>query len=138
MPLFRLFGVLLVLLGAPTVVSAQTAATPLLGPAASVVFAPRVSGPLHTSLSLVSPDSVRTIGPTYWKEGALIGAVAGGVGFAALMGAVCGMSESPNYDCTGNTILGVMIGAALVAIPGAFIGGMFPKGPRNVEQEGAE
>jgi len=47
MPLFRLFGVLLVLLGAPTVVSAQTAATPLLGPAASVVFAPRVSGPLH-------------------------------------------------------------------------------------------
>ena len=44
------------------------------------------------------------------------------------MGAVCGMSESANYDCTGNAILGVMIGAALVAIPGAFIGGMFPKG----------
>ena len=134
----RPFGLLLVLLGTPTFASAQGAAAPLRGPAASAVFAPRVSGPLHNR-SLISPDTARTgIGPTHWKEGALIGGLAGAVGGGLLGTAVCGQSDEVGNSCTGTTVLAALGGALLMAIPGALIGGQFPKGPRNAEPDAAE
>lgn len=135
MPLFRPYGVLLALLAVPTIASAQMPATRLRGPAPSVVFAPRVNGPLHASLSAVSPDTARRIHPTYWKEGALIGGVAGGVGFGALASALCEMSESARPNCARSTVLGGLIGAALVAIPGALIGGLFSKHSKSEKSD---
>ena len=132
------FGLLLALLGTPTLAPAQGAATPLRGPAASAVFAPRVSGPLHNR-SLISPDTARTgIGPTHWMEGALVGGLAGAVGGGLLGAAVCGQSDEVGKSCTGTTLLGALIGAGLVAIPGALIGGQFPKGPRTAGEDATE
>lgn len=134
----RLFGLLLALLGTTTVASAQGAATPLRGPAASAVLAARVVGPLHNR-SLSSPDTARTgIGRTYWKEGALVGGLAGAVGGGLLGAVVCGQSDEVGKSCTGTTLLGALVGAGLGAIPGALIGGQFPKGPRGAEQDAAE
>ena len=134
----RLFGLLLVLLASSTVASAQGTATPLHWPAASAVFAPRVSGPLHNR-GLISPDTARTgIGRTHWKEGALVGGLAGAVGGGLLGAVVCGQSDEVGKSCTGTTLLGALVGAGLGAIPGALIGGQFPKGPRKAEQDAAE
>ena len=131
MPL-RFFGLLLVLLGAPTAASAQTVATQPPRPAPSVLFAPRVNGPLH-SRGLVAPDTVRTIGPTYWKEGAIAGGVAGAVSVGFFGYVVCGLSEQPGRDCLGTTLLASLVGAGLGAIPGALIGGSFRKGPKRAD-----
>jgi hypothetical protein len=131
----RLFGLLLVLLAAPLVASAQTAATPLPGPGPSVVFAPQVDGPLDIAWSSVSPDTVRTgIRPSYWQEGAIAGGVAGALGGGLMATAVCGLSEERGKDCTGSMLLGGLLGAGLGAMPGALIGGLFPKGPRKAER----
>jgi hypothetical protein len=67
------------------------------------------------------------IRPTYWKEGALIGGGVGAVAGALLGHDLCEMSEEIGKNCTGSVLLGGVLGAALVAIPGALIGGLFPK-----------
>jgi hypothetical protein len=67
------------------------------------------------------------IRPTYWKEGPLIGGVLGAVGGALLGHGVCELSEESRKNCTGSLFPGGVLGAALLAIPGALIGGQFPK-----------
>lgn len=75
------------------------------------------------------PDPVaRQIQPTYWKEGALVGGVLGGLGGALLGNAICTQTERPDKNCTGTTVIGAVLAAAILAIPGALIGGQFPKG----------
>ncbi len=131
MPVFRLLGLLLLLLGGPTPASAQMPATPVR-PTSSVMFVPRARGPLHSTWSSVSRDSVRTgISPTYWKEGAIVGGVAGAVSLGLFGSLVCGLSEESGQDCVGTTLLGGLLGAGLGAIPGALVGGLFPKGPKR-------
>lgn len=136
MPLYRLFCPLpLLLVVAAPFASAQMAA----GPASSVVFSPRPHRALQPALTSVTPDTVRTgIRPTYWKEGAIVGGVAGGVSIGFLGYVACGLSEQPGRNCLGMTLLGGIFGAGLGAIPGALIGGAFPKGPRRTERDATE
>ena len=96
---------------------------------ASVLLIDVARGPLSVDWSAEPKDTVvRDIRPTHWKEGALVGALLGAVGGALLGVAFCGMSDDIGKDCTGTTILAGVGGAVLLAIPGALIGGQFPKG----------
>jgi len=95
-----------------------------------VLFDRAQGGPLQRSLAEAARDTTRRqIRPTYWKEGALIGVVLGTIGGALVGHGLCGMSEEFHKDCTGSLFLGGLLGAVLLAVPGALIGGQFPKGP---------
>jgi hypothetical protein len=96
-----------------------SAQTRISGPAPSLLF-----DTAHWQVS----DSVKAqIKPTYWKEGMLIGGIAGAAGGGFLGYAFCQDSEDPDANCALSSVLGALGGALLLAIPGALIGGQFPK-----------
>ena len=133
---FRLL-LLLALLAAPIAASAQTSTAGVPGPAPSALRNPGVPRPLQPNWISDPSDSVARIRPTYWKEGAVVGGAVGAIGFGLLVGAICGLSESET-GCTGKALLGGLVGGGVVAVPGALIGGLFPKAPRKAEHEAAE
>ena len=103
---------------------AQTAAAQarVRGPAPSELFAygarPRTA----------SKDTVaKTIAPTHWKTGMLIG---GGVG-ALMLGfagnELCNDGDGSDDNCFGTTVGSALLGAAVGGTAGALIGGMFRK-----------
>jgi hypothetical protein len=120
------------LLTCPAIGSSQVQAW---GPAPSILFSSIDGEALPAARVGASLDSVRRqIRPTYWKEGALIG---GGIG--VLLGAwlghgLCGLSDEFGKNCTGSLVVGGMVGAVLLAIPGALVGGQFPKGSGGDQQ----
>lgn len=106
-------------------------------PAPSVLFGYGQVGPLQTDVPAAAPDTLQEqIRPTYWKEGAWIGGVLGALGGAVLGHRLCGLAEESTRHCTGSLVLGGVLGAALLAIPGALVGGQFSK--QAPEPEGAE
>jgi hypothetical protein len=100
---------------------------------------PSIAGPVPIPLILdlnarsamaqpLAVDSVpREIRPTHWKEGALIGGLALGLGLAVLADALCRSSDSGG--CGGATTGGFLLGGVLGGFIGALVGGQFPKGP---------
>jgi hypothetical protein len=116
----RPIWLLLLTLGLTNTTSAQT---PIPGPAASVLFT--------TAPSLPSDTVKAQIQPTYWKEGMLIGGIAGAAGGAYLGYGLCHDSETPDANCALSSVVGALGGALLLAIPSALIGGQFPKGGGN-------
>jgi hypothetical protein len=84
------------------------------------------------SLAAEPGDSLKQqIRPTYWKEGAVIGGALGLL-LGALTGyGLCEGGDEATKHCTGHLVLGGVFGAALVAIPGALIGGQFSKEPAD-------
>ena len=106
----------------------------VFGPRTGVAQRRQALGPspseLFTPPSDPRPDSV-TVHRSYWKEGAVIGGVVGGVLGGLIVDALCDINEEPGGGTACGllpTLGGVVIGAAIVAIPGALIGGQIPKG----------
>ena len=129
MPLLRRICVLILLLVSPAALAAQTALPLLRGPAPSPLFGARNVGPLWAGWAA---DSSRPSNRTYVKEGAIVGGVLGTAagGFFALL-ACGGLSQDSNTSCIGIALLGGILGAPFGALPGAFIGGLFPKKPKK-------
>jgi len=77
--------------------------------------------------AVVSNALPRTVKPTHWKRGALVG---GAIGAAAWITYIathgCG-STTTNERCVFIGIGMTPVAALIGAIPGALIGGMFPK-----------
>jgi hypothetical protein len=122
----QLLSTLAILFAVPAAVSAQH----LAGPSPSVLFARQPQASLYPALA--APDTIRTgIRPTYWKEGALIGGLVGGLGLGLFAAELCRFSEQPSNGCVGTTLLTALVGTVIVGIPGALIGGSFPKYPKN-------
>ncbi|HRP08565.1 MAG TPA: hypothetical protein PLL69_08755 [Gemmatimonadales bacterium] len=63
--------------------------------------------------------------PTHWRTGLIVGAVAGaGLGLVA-------MGAADHTPSASSVVLAMGIGALVGMVPGALIGGLFPKGPRQ-------
>jgi hypothetical protein len=121
---------LLILAVGPATAFAQTPLAPTRGPAPSMVFGVRAHGPLRGTLA--PADTLRPVSiGTYAKEGAIAGGLLGAVGGGLLAEVACGLSEDPNKNCTGSFLIGGVLGAPFGALPGALIGGLFPKYPKN-------
>lgn len=123
---------LIILLALPVTALAQAPIGPVRGPVSSVVVAGRAPGPLDRTLAAVDTLRPVSIG-TYAKEGAIVGGVLGAVAGGLFAEVACGLSEDPNKTCTGSFLIGGLIGGALVALPGALIGGLFPKYPKGTK-----
>lgn len=130
---FTLWGALMAPI-APAAVSAQNPSPLVRGPAPSSLRDPRVVGPFRQAWSPDPSDSVPKIRPTYWKEGAIVGGVIGGVGLGLLAARFCAVAEETDESCTGATLVGGLLGAVILGVPGALIGGSFPKGERRTDQ----
>jgi len=114
--------VLLLLIGLTAWTSPAAGQVGPRGAAASVLVRDVAPGPLSAGWPAQARDSVvRDIRPTYWKEGALVGGLAGAV--AGLV-----LSSACEMGCMTAAILG---GGLLLVLPGALIGGQFRKGDRN-------
>jgi hypothetical protein len=123
MPAAALLGFLL-LITLTTAADAQDTPRVVVGPHPSLVRSAMARGPLQQPFAA---DSVRRqIRPTHWKEGALIGGLAMGLGFAYLADGFCRSSDTID-GCGGALPAGFLIGGILGGFTGALIGGQFPK-----------
>ena len=87
-------------------------------------------GPGRAKLGDVTlpPLQLDTYPGTYWKEGALIGAIAIGVAGILIANRICGDSDDSDHCSTGK-FGGAAIGAGVGFGLGALVGSRFRKGP---------
>jgi hypothetical protein len=71
------------------------------------------------------PVAQRTYPPTYWMEGAVIGAAVAGTTLGWIFYEVCGYDEAGSGCDAGNLLLGVGVGAVFGGVVGGLIGGAF-------------
>jgi len=115
-----------------TEIAAQAPAARVSAP---VLLSSTARGPLRFARLAEPRDTVvRQLEPTYWKEGAVVGGAVGALGGALLGLSVCRLAEQPDKNCTGSAVLGGVLAAAVMAIPGALIGGQI----RKSEQDGSQ
>jgi hypothetical protein len=110
-----------------------TAQLALQGPAASALFGYRQPSVMQpTSWASQPGDSVRRQArASHWKEGAVIGGALGAVAGALVGHHLCGLAQESTRHCAGSTLLAGALGAAVLAIPGALIGGQLSKAPAD-------
>lgn len=115
---------LILLLATPVAAEAQGVSARIAGPAPSELLAVAPHGPLRQPLATDSmPLSIR---PTHWKEGALVGGLAMGIGLALLADGFCRSADS-GADCGGASTAGFLLGGVVGGLTGMLIGGQFPK-----------
>jgi len=119
---------LLLIVGLAMWTTSGAAQGPAAGPLSSALLVGVPAPHWRTALETQADTVQRQIQSTHWKEGALVGGVLGGLGGALLGHALCTQSEQANKNCTGATVIGAVLSAVVLAIPGALIGGQFPKG----------
>ena len=109
----------------------------------SAAVAKAVRGPLMQPSAVWAPaapalpgDTTAARPETHWARGAMIGGAVVGLGVAWFAAEMCD-GDSGSEDCGAETIGGFLIGAAVGAGLGAFIGARFPKHPKPVEEAGA-
>jgi hypothetical protein len=90
-------------------------------------LSPRLAAALESSRGPLPRALHESTHPTHWKEGAIIGGAVGVLFGAGLGGSFCGMATDAGRSCTGSAVLGAVAGGLILAIPGAIIGGAFPK-----------
>jgi len=71
--------------------------------------------------------SIRTESKSHWREGAIIGTALGGTVWALLSGTQGDDGSFTVRDAVVSLGLGALIGG----VPGALIGGLFPKGEKR-------
>jgi hypothetical protein len=120
---FASLGFLLLVALSPAA-GAQDSPRVLAGPRPSPVLGLVARGPLQQPFAFDSAR--REIRPTHWKEGAFIGGLATGLGFAYLADGFCRSSDAID-DCGGALPAGFLLGGVLGGFVGALIGGQFPK-----------
>jgi len=120
---------LFLILGTSLGITPAAGQLPVRRPVPSVLFSSPARMPLGIAAANVPADTLeRDIRPTHWKEGAFVGGLLGGGGGGLLSAALCRSSEQAGKDCTGSTVSGFLVGALVLGLPGALIGGQIPKG----------
>lgn len=97
-----------------------------------VFSSPQLTLPAQRNASAARSEAISlppasAYAPTYWREGAIAGAIAVGISGVAIAGGLCGMGENSS-GCTGQAVAGGIMGAAVGFGLGALIGGQFSKG----------
>jgi hypothetical protein len=96
--------------------------------------AQRIPPPLAAAPARVPYAAQRpTPPPTYWLEGAVIGAAGLGVLASTFAAGMCGLDDRGG-GCAGARLGGAVIGASLGFTIGGLIGGQIPKRPRSRER----
>jgi len=119
----------LIALASIALVPPLAAQDPVWGPRASVLLLPAPPRPPIFPLHLSGPA------PTYWQEGALIGGLLGALGGALLGNGLCTDADTPGQSCTFSTVGGGVLGAVILGVPAALIGGAFSKHRRATPPE---
>jgi hypothetical protein len=97
-----------------------------LAPAPSPLFDSGRPG-REPTLRWVQPDTAKHIHATYWREGALVGGGLGALGGAVVGYDLCKNDDDPDNHCLPLSLGGALVGAIILGIPGALIGGAFSK-----------
>lgn len=96
------------------------------GPRASDVRAPADHPPARLAPAANIPDAVRS-GSTHWREGALVGGIAGAVGGGLLASHLCALTSEGAGSCGGAALGGAVVFGTAAGALGALIGTLFPK-----------
>jgi hypothetical protein len=114
----------LILACSVSAISAQQPTAWIPGPAPSVLFDP------HTEIRAEPTPldtTARSVRPTHWKRGLLIGGLIGTVGLGAFVYAFCEGLKETDESCLGPALGGAAVGGLAGGTVGALIGGQFPK-----------
>lgn len=115
---------ILVLASCASTASAQQPPPWIRGPVSSVLFLEHTPTRTERAFADTAAGGVR---PTHWKQGLVIGGVAGAVGLGAVFYLLCGDLNENQGSCIGTGLGAAVFGAIIGGTVGALIGGQFPQ-----------
>jgi hypothetical protein len=100
----------------------------IAGPRASDVWALSADPVARVASSATIPDTVQSRS-THWREGALVGGIAGAVAGGWLASHLCALSSEGHGSCGGAALGGAVVFGTAAGALGALVGALFPKRP---------